>query len=276
MKFDMNKAWSRAIVLVRENFQLLAVIAGLFLLLPSIAVYLLLPDLSELLVYTDDPDAMRRIIESILDEVLLIGLVSVFLQFISYGAMVALMGFNRPTVGEALAIGAKSALSIFCVLLIFLLAFIGLAMITVLPLGMLMGLIAGPAAPILTNVAMIGLLAYLFARFCMVMPATVVEGVANPIKAISRSWQLTSADHWRIAAFWTVLGAAYIVISLLIGGLAGASASFITDPTLAAFVLGLTNGVISMAVGMVMCGLAVAIHRQLSGPSAGDIKQTFD
>ena len=36
MQFDMNRTWSQAVALVRANFQLLAVIAGIFLLLPTL------------------------------------------------------------------------------------------------------------------------------------------------------------------------------------------------------------------------------------------------
>ena len=36
MTFDMNRTWNEALSLVRANFQLLAVIAGVFLLLPTV------------------------------------------------------------------------------------------------------------------------------------------------------------------------------------------------------------------------------------------------
>ena len=56
MNFDMNTCWSRAVDLLQSNFQLLLIIAAVFLLLPTLAFYMLVPDLQVLADPTIDPD----------------------------------------------------------------------------------------------------------------------------------------------------------------------------------------------------------------------------
>lgn len=58
MKLDMNAIWSRGMALVRENLQLLAVIAGVFFLLPTLAFYFLVPGMEQLMVPGADPEVL--------------------------------------------------------------------------------------------------------------------------------------------------------------------------------------------------------------------------
>ena len=102
MNFDMNTCWSRAVELIQANFQLLLIVAAVFLLLPNVALYMLIPDLQAIVDPTADPEVVAAQMGSMVGPLIGGGFVSMLLQFAGYAAMVALMSDARPTVGQAL------------------------------------------------------------------------------------------------------------------------------------------------------------------------------
>ena len=141
MNFDMNSCWSRAVELLQSNFQLLIVIAGMFLLLPTMAIYMLVPDFQMLADPTIDRSVVEERIGEIVGPLLLASLFSLLFQFAGQAAMIALMGDDRPTVGQALSSGFKAVPSLFAVMIGFvLLLMIGGLLITV-PISLLAGVL---------------------------------------------------------------------------------------------------------------------------------------
>ncbi len=276
MGFDMNGAWSRGVALVRENFQLLAVIAGLFVLLPTLAFYYLVPGMDVLMDPTADPEIVQAQVMSQVGPLATWGIVGSIIQFIGYGAMVALMGDTRPTVGEALKSGATSVPSVVGAMLGFLVLYILAAVIVTLPIALLAGGLGLSALALLIPLLVLGVALILMARFSVTLPVIVVEKTFNPLTALKRSWDLTRPARWRVLSFWAVLGLAYVVISLLLVGLFGLVAAMMGDGDGSRLLMGLVNGVLAMLVGMLVCGLAVAIHRQLAGATEAEIAATFD
>ena len=114
------------------------------------------------------------------------------------------------------------------------------------------------------------------ARFSLIMPVMAFEETLNPFIAISRSFKLTGPSHWRIFAFWGVLLVLYVVAALLLGGVFGVVAALAAEGVVAALILGLTNGAMATAVGMVACALVAAMHIQLAGPGDAEISETFE
>ena len=102
MNFDMNTCWSRAVELLQSNFQLLLIVAGVFLLLPTLAFYMLIPDMQMLSDPTIDQDILAEKMLEMAGPLMAVGLVSTVFQFAGNAAMVALMGDARPTVGQAI------------------------------------------------------------------------------------------------------------------------------------------------------------------------------
>ncbi len=276
MGFDMNGAWSRGVALVRENFQLLAVIAGLFVLLPTLAFYYLVPGMDVLMDPTADPEIVQAQVMSQVGPLATWGIVGSIILFIGYGAMVALMGDTRPTVGEALKSGATSVPSVVGAMLGFLVLYILAAVIVTLPIALLAGGLGLSALALLIPLLVLGVALILMARFSVTLPVIVVEKTFNPLTALKRSWDLTRPARWRVLSFWAVLGLAYVVISLLLVGLFGLVAAMMGDSDGSRLLMGLVNGVLAMLVGMLVCGLAVAIHRQLAGATEAEIAATFD
>lgn len=276
MTFDMNAAWSRGVALVRENFQLLAVIAGLFILLPTLGFYFLVPGMDLLMDPTADPEVVQAQVMSQVGPLATWGILGSVIQFMGYGAMVALMGDSRPTVGEALRSGAVAVPSVLGAMLGFLVLYILAAVVVSLPIALLAGGLGLAALAMFIPLLVMAVALILMARFSVTLPVIVLERIFNPLAALRRSWTLTRPARWRVLGFWTVLGIAYIVISLLLMGLFGLVAAMMGEGDGARLLMGLVNGGIAMLVGMLVSGLAVAIHRQLSGPGAAAISATFD
>ncbi|TRD10860.1 hypothetical protein FGU71_02570 [Erythrobacter insulae] len=276
MTFDMNQAWSRANVLARENFSLLAVIAGLFILLPTLVIYLMVPGMEALLSPSADPEILQEKMLEAAGPLITWGLLGSIIQYTGYGAMVALMGDGRPTVAEALGTGAKSVATIIAAFLIFAVLYMVAAIVIVTPFAMLAGVIGVPGLAAIAPLLIIAVALFLMTRFSMTMPVVLIEKVLNPFRAVKRSWDMTRVHQWRILVFWAILGVAYIVISLLLVSVFGLIASFAGDGTASKLILGSVNGLMAMVVGIMLCALAVAIHGQLAGPSEADVTSTFE
>ncbi len=276
MNFDMNTVWSRGIELVRDNFQLLIVIAGVFLLLPTMAIYLLVPDMQMFADPTADQDLVAARMAEMLGPLLGGGLLAAICQFAGYGAMVALMGDDRPTVGQALGTGFKIVPSTLGILILFIIAYVIGAMLIMVPISLLAGVSGVQALALIGIIPVVIFVVWFMARISMSMPVLVLGDTLNPVKAMTQSFKLTKPKQWSILLFWGVLVAAFTVISLLFNGVFGVIAAVIGTGTAAMLIVGLANGFTSMVSGMLICGLSVAMFEQLSGPSNAAIENTFD
>ncbi|GMN03850.1 hypothetical protein MTsPCn3_25810 [Erythrobacter sp. MTPC3] len=272
----MSTTWARAIELVRDNFGLLAVIAGIFLLLPTVTLYLLVPDLQALMEPGADPDMVTARMAEMAGPLITYGLISMVFSFAGYGAMVALMGDDRPTVGQAIKTGLKIVPSAFGILILFILCYFIAAMIVAIPIGVIASLSGMASLAIIAAVLILAVVIYLLARMSMSLPVLVFENTLNPIKAVLGSFKMTGPKQWSILLFWGILLAAYMVIALLITSIFSLIAAIAGDSTAAMLILGLTNGALGMIVGMIVSGLAVAMYGQLAGPSDTELTSTFD
>lgn len=276
MNFSMNATWSRSVELVRDNFQLLIVIAGVFLFLPTMAAYLLLPDFAILMDPTANEDRTAAWIE---ENIAMLGVISVlafFMNFAGYGALVALMGRARPTVGTAIKTGFRIVPSTIAVLLLFVILYMIGSIVIVMPISLLATLGGVPGLAVLSVFGAFVLMIWLAARLSLSMPVLVLEDTLNPVKAMIRSFRLTAPRQWAITVFWVVLFVIYILISLLVTGVFGVIAALAGTGTAAMVIVGLVNGALGMAVGILICAIAVAMFGQLAGPSAERIEETFE
>jgi hypothetical protein len=126
-------------------------------------------------------------------------------------------------------------------------------------------------------VLMLVAVGYLLARFSLLLPVIVVEGVLNPFSAYVRSWRLTRPAQWRIYAFFVLLFVAYLVIALLlvmIGSVLGLAAGGPTSG--GTFFFGILSGLLGMIVAMIFSGILVSMHDQLAGTSSREIAETFE
>lgn len=282
MHFNMNRTWSQAVALVRANFQLLAIIAGVFLLLPALVLALAMPGTLDFAALGTDPEAAMAALGDAIMPLLAYSLVGLLLQFVGYGAMVALIGGDRPTVGEAIMLGIRCLLTILGALLVFLLAYAALALavsLVIAGIAAALGAIGGGAISAVLTIVLMGMLLaavlYVMARLSLTLPVVVLEGARNPLAALRRSWHLTRLHGGAIFGFYLLLMIAYFVISLLLFGLLGAVGAALGQGPGAALLTGLVNGLAGALVAMVMSGILVSMHQQLAGRTGRLIGETL-
>ena len=252
MTFDMNRIWSQAVAMVRADWQNLALIAGIFFLLPNLIVVVALPDLmGQLQVPPTNADELIARLTPLLPTLLTIGVVTMLLSIFGYAAMIRLLAHDRPSMGEAL---------LGCVLVAFagymVFALVGGMAVALVALGL--GLLIGPEAASLVGIILLVLvLAWLAVRFTLVTAVVMLEGVSSPLAAFTRSWQLTKSSHRRLCAFLALLLLPYLVVSGLISNVAGLTGNL--------FFSALVSGLLSVAFTMLLTAIIVAMHQQLSG-----------
>ncbi len=279
MKFDMGSAWSDGMARVRANFQLLAILGGVFFFLPSVLMFVMLPDMMGAMMSPNfDPENSTAILESLGPTFFGVYLLVILASFVGYTAMIALMGDGRRvSVGESIAIGFKALLPLVALLVMFGLAYFVAAFAVGIVLGLIiaaLGAISEGLAGVFTFVAVIGLIAamlWAMTRLSLTLPVIALESTLNPIRALSRSWTLTGPSQGRLFLFYVVLTVAYIVIALVVFMVLGLFISAIGAPT----ALGFLNGILGALVAMVFSGILVAIYLQLAGTTAA-VSETFE
>lgn len=184
---------------------------------------------------------------------------------------------RKPSVGDAVNNGFRSALPLFLAILLLLIAYLVLAFV----LGMVVGLVGAAsgsgAVSMLFFVLICGALAYVGTKLSMIVPVVALEGERNPINAISRSWNMTNGKVLPVLGTYLVFIVALVVVF-------GAIAAVLVMPMMSG---GAMPGFGTMALMFVLYIVAVigitiyassltaAVHLQLSGRSAEDASRTF-
>lgn len=275
-KLDLNAVWSRALVLMRENFQLLAAVAGVFILVPSALIIFVLPPNAELQApwqAMTDPNASAEMVERAAKT--LSDLAAPFIawsavlnivQHIGYGAMMAMMGHVRPTVGQAIITGFKSVVPLVIARLLFFSAIFAFAIIV----SVILNPVGAAASTLIASLAIMLVSAFLATRLSMTLPIMVIEGRFNPIAALTRSWKLTAPDGGNIFGFWMALFVAYCVVGIVVIIVSDVIAAIAGGQTSATLIVGLFSGAFAVVYGIVVCACAVAMFERIAQPDKGD------
>ena len=269
-KLDTNAAWKEASAIVSANREVLFALAGVFFMLPSLALAVIAGEPE--VVSGMKREQMMAAMEEFYRGAWWIIVLSAVLQVIGLLAILTLMrDRSRPTVGEAIRAGLLAALS-----------YLAAQLIVVVGLSLIGGLLIGVAAVVSPVLAVVAALLFavtlVFAvfRLILVAPVIAVEGVRNPLTAMLRSWRLTQGNFWRIFGFLLLILILFVVvvgIIMMVVGLILALASSGEPQRIIAAVFSSALG----AVGVVyFAGVLAAIHRQLGGPAAADLSATFE
>ena len=274
MKLDMNRAWTEALSLIQANIGVVATVAGVFFFLPYLAFALLMPEMANFAVEpnSDDPTAAFDQVMALYADIWWIMLLLIVAQTVGTLALLALLrADNRPTVGQAITVGAIGFLTSIAATIIL---YIGVGVIG----GVLMGVAI--ASKITALAVILGLLLfvafiYLMVKFSLLAPVIAIDKVYNPLTALLRSWRLTKGNSVRLFFFYLLLFLAVVVVSGVIGmivmlvfGLMGDEVMLIGS--------GLINSAVNAVVIVLMLGVLAAVHRQLAGPSAESMGETFE
>lgn len=262
MKFDLDTAWKDTTRLLRDNFSLLAVVAGVFYFIPYAAALLWIPGLAELTMGQFDPSSPET--EAMANEMfagywwalVLLGIV----QGIGLLAMLALLKRRAsPTVGQAISAGGKSVLSYIAAQLL-------QAVILAIVIFLLIGL---PVASGLTPLAIIGgiaglvAVAYVLTKLSIAAPIIAIDGQLNPVAALTRSWHLTKGNSVRLFFFYFLLLVAYIVISTIVS-MVFALLFAMGGAEVQSFGQAISASLMNALLALFFAGVLAAIHTQLT------------
>tara|TARA_A100001391_G_scaffold23304_4_gene12817 strand:+ start:19624 stop:20451 length:828 start_codon:yes stop_codon:yes gene_type:complete len=275
MKFDMGAAWNEAVAMISANREVLGIVAGIFFFLPSLLLAIFGPDLNAIMAAPmTTPEEMERVGEQVMSAYSnswWIFAIATIAQMVGYISLLALLrDRGRPTVGEAIAIGAKGLLPSIAAYLI---VTLGLSVLFVAFVALL------AAIGVEALIALGGLIAfvviiYAMIKFSLAAPVIAIEKVTNPITVLKRSWDLTKGNSFRILLFFVLIFLVYFVMSIVAGiVIAGLVAA--VGGEIGALIQGVIGGLLGMAATVVMVAALAATHRQLSGGSAS-ASATFD
>lgn len=264
--------------MIAQNKDTVSAIVGLFFFLPYFAVTLLVPQAAnpQRVPSGARPDATTQ---AVLDQLtatyadnwpVLLGVT--LIQFIGSLTLLALLGnTDSPTVGQSLKRGLAAAPSYFAAQL---LAAVFVALAIGVPLGLISVVAPGFAVGVALLVLMVAAI-YLFVKFSLVAPVVAIEGERNPIRAMTRSWQLTKGNSFRIATFILLLFITIGIITTLASVVLGLVFALF-DQGIADIGNGLVASVVNTVLGVVFVLVLAAVHQQLAGPSAVQLASTFE
>jgi hypothetical protein len=270
MKLDTNKAWTEAAALVSANRDVLWALAGVFFVLPSFAFSVLYPQPEPVPGAT--PQELLAQFQTLYAGAWPLMLLSILCQLL--GTMTVLTLFSdrsRPTVGQAIKIGAGGILPYVGAQLILLIAVFVLALIV----GLVARISGAPAVALLLIAIVLFGFAYVGTRLTLLAPIISVEGQRNPIAVIQRSWALTKGNVWRILLFFVLLALAFIIVIGLIMLAVGVVLALVLGGEGARIGAALLSALFGAAAQLYFIAVLAAIHRQLAGPSAEVVAAPF-
>ncbi|MFC3172959.1 hypothetical protein ACFOD9_01705 [Novosphingobium bradum] len=262
--FDSNRAWTRAAAAIRANREVVFALAGVFFLLPSLALALLFPQPEPTSV-----QAMMAQMEHQPPQQLAVQVLVMLLQAAgTLGLLTLLTDRARPTVGEAIRAGFAA-----------LLPYIASQVILGMGLGMvfliLAGLFGALGAPAVGLAACAALALPVMIRFALTAPVVAIEKWRNPLAALRRAWQLTKGNTLRVLGFFALILLVFVVVISVISGLSGIVLALLLPATLAAIIGKVIAAALGAGMVVVMVACLAATHAQLAGGKTDPFDQTF-
>ncbi|MCB2060745.1 MAG: glycerophosphoryl diester phosphodiesterase membrane domain-containing protein [Novosphingobium sp.] len=280
MKFDGNKAWQDAIAAVSANRSVLFPVAGVFFLIPAIVQAFFFSDLqAQVLSNFGNAEAISAAMQGHLASFFLVGLLSGVAQLIGYLAVLALLtDRTRPTVGEALLIGVKSLPTLIGASLLFVLGYVLLSIVYGAIAGAIVSLTGSTASAAVLTILLLAVMFYTMIKLSLTLPVVIIERVMNPVSALLRSWRLTKGNSFRLGLFYFLLMLAYLVIAIVVGMILMGVLTLLGGTTgkMGILLAATVSGAIGAVASVLLIGILASIHRQLAGPSATVVSETFE
>lgn len=215
--------------------------------------------------------------------VILLGFISFAVQTGSYFASWRMgLAPGEESIGSAIGYGVVAALPVLLVSLAF-----------VLVLGIVLGVVFGASiVPLImsggtpTNAQaagagismLVGLpfflvfVLWLAARFCCMGPVMADQRTYNPITGLTGSWRMTGASQWKLMGYFVLIFIVFLIISAIVGMVAGVSMMAGAQPGGAGFGLTMILGsVIGIPLAYFYVAVPAGIYRALGGGAAADV-----
>lgn len=235
-KLDGGRTWADIVGMARGNAEPLALIGGLFIMLPALIVQVFVPFVPVATTLQARVNEQLAYFEANMGPLLVALIVSTFGQAV---ILSLLLDPDRPTIGRSFGIGAAG-------------------LIWLLIANFLTAVVVGTG---LTLFIVPGL--YLFGRLAPVPAILFAERRTSPIQLFSRSFAMTRGNGWRnlllFAVIWvtaTIVIAAAISVVGIVASLAAGS--------LAIFITALVAAMLDTAFALLLLLTYAAIYRQLA------------
>ncbi len=235
MKFSYEAAWADIVALWRAHGEFLAILAGLFLMIPDFTRNLFIP-VPEI---TGFDRANLDILQAYFEEngirLFLLGLP----PLVGSATILSLMvDVRRPTVGQALGLSLRLLPGIFVLNLLMQIAILG---------GMFLFIIPG---------------VYLIGRFAAASSWQMAHRAINPFTALARSFDLTRGSGWSIAGLVLIFGLTGAIAVRAVEAVLGIAISFVIPTMSIAAVSAFLSSIASAIYDLALLMLGAAIYRQ--------------
>lgn len=271
MKLDTNRAWKDASRNVSRNRDALLGVAGVFFLLPQLALALFFPqpeptagmseqqivDLAQSYYLSTLPAMIPLVICQALGTLGLLGLLS---------------HATRPTVGQALRLAVKGLLSYQAAQVLVGLG-LGIAAMVLVGVLALSGVAALPLAGLLLAVIVAIAVAV---RVSLAGAVVAIEGERNPLRVLRRSWALTQGNAWRLLGFYALFLVAFLVILMIASLLIGLPLQLVAIGHAAEIATALVSATLSSIMAIYLVAIVEAVHRQLAGTPVEHERRVFE
>ncbi len=271
MKLDMGQAWNAATELLGKNKDVVLIVAGMFIFLPTLALNFLMPGLDQPPANPEDMDAVfAALVETYQQYWWAFAAAALFQAVGTLALLTLLTDASRPTVAEALKQGARG---VFPYLGAQILLGLGAGLVIGLPVGLA---VASGNTVLVTIMSLVAIAAiiYMVIKTVLISAVIAIEKIYNPITIIKRSWTLTAGNSLRLLGFFALIMIAMGILFMVINGILTVVLAAIGGQMQVigtAIVSGLLNTVFAVVTLAVLAG----VHRQLSGATIEDESDTF-
>lgn len=271
MKLDSNAAWNEATASIAANKEVLLALAGVFFMLPGLALALFHPQPEP--APGIQPEALMALMQEYYIGALPYAVPMALVQAIGSLAILTLFtDRSRPTVGQAIRSGVSGVLPYLGAQILF---GLGIGIVAVVVLGVA-GISGSGAVTAILITALIIAMIYLSLRLILVAPVVAVEQERNPITAMKRAWELSRGSAGRMALFLFLLFLAFGIVIAVTLALIGALLAVTVGADAARTIAAVLSSAMTSVMSLYFIAVLAAIHRQLSGASPQSISETFD
>jgi Membrane domain of glycerophosphoryl diester phosphodiesterase len=269
-RFDSNRAWQETTAAIAANREVMAALAGVFVVLPAFALAVLLPMPEQ--AATPDFDAMMAATTAYFSAHWLPYVLSGLVNIIGTMALLALFGHtSRPTVGEAIKGGLYAAPAGILVQILLGMMLTGAILLP----GTLLALSGSSALAGLGIAIGITLAAWLWSRTSLATPIIAIDSQRNPITALQRSFALTRGNAGRLLLFYVLLILAFVIATQLVVLVVTLAAQALGGAEAALIAGALVGSVLQAAMTVYLAGAMAASYRQLAGTTDPAVPGTF-
>jgi hypothetical protein len=266
----MSEAWRDATAMMSANREVLLIVAGIFFFLPGVVLALAMGDVQDTMIA--NPEEAQQMMLTFYGDWWWLLLAYFVVTIVGTLAMLALLrDHTRPTVAEALRVGLVGALPAIAASIVLGTA---IALAAIMLLGAA-GLTGSGVLVALTMIVVAAGFAYVYVKFSLSAAVIAIEKVYNPFAVIARSWRLTKGNSVRLFMFYLLLFIVYFVVSAVLAMIIKALTLAIGEAG-ALMAEAIVTGLLGAAFSIVFVAVLAASHRQLSGPSAAAVSETFE